>query len=50
MAVSYLKPLISCVRERTDTRLQRQARAVMMFMLWFNFKLVFFRFERIAMQ
>ena len=50
MAVSSLKPLISCVRERTDARPQKQARAVMMFMLWFNFKLVFFRFKRVAMQ
>ena len=37
MAVSSLKPLISCVRERSDTRQQKQTRAVMMFMLWFNF-------------
>ena len=50
MAVSSLKPLISCVRERTDARPQKQARAVMMFMLLFNFKLVFFRFKRVAMQ
>ena len=50
MAVSSLKPLISCARERTDTRQQKQARAVMIFMLWFSFKLVFFRFKRVAMQ